>query len=181
MTYVPVIDFAGLSAGLLVVRLLLGLGMAAHGSQKLFGWFGGYGLEGTGGFLEGLGFRPGRIFALVAGAGELLGGLLTAVGLLGPVGPALIVTVMVVAMLAAHRGNGFFAADGGVELPLTYVAGALALAFAGPGLFSVDAILGLLGAWSAGTVWATVAVAVVAAFAALLAKRHEAETAPAHG
>src|SRR2546428_533738 len=83
--------------------------LAAHGAQKLFGWFGGYGLAGTGGFFAGLGFRPGVLFALAAGLGELGGGLLTAAGLFGPVGPALIILVMLVAILAVHWPHGFFA------------------------------------------------------------------------
>ena len=98
--------------GLLVVRAVLGLGMAAHGAQKLFGWWGGYGLQGTGGWLESQGFRPGRLFALAAGLTEAAGGLLTAAGLLGPVGPALVVSVMIVAIGVSHWGQGFFAQDG---------------------------------------------------------------------
>ena len=81
-----------MDAGLLVARTVFGLVMAAHGSQKLFGWFGGYGLAGTGGFFESLGFRPGRFFAALAGSGELFGGLLLALGFLGPVGPALVLS-----------------------------------------------------------------------------------------
>src|SRR5689334_24478826 len=91
-----------MSVGLLMVRVVVGLLMAGHGSQKLFGWFGGYGLSGTGGFFEGLGFRPGRLFAAAAGAAELVGGLLVALGLLGPVGPALILSVMLVAAVSVH-------------------------------------------------------------------------------
>src|SRR5919109_3686243 len=96
------------SAGLFVIRLVLGLAMAAHGAQKLFGWFGGHGLAGTGGFLEQqLGFRPGRLFALAAGLGEFGGGLLLALGFLGPVGPAIMIAVMIVAMRTVHVGHGF--------------------------------------------------------------------------
>src|SRR5678815_1050474 len=84
--------------GLLVLRLAVGLTMAAHGGQKLFGWFGGYGIAGTGGFLESLGFRPGKVHAGLAGTAELLGGLLIALGLLTPVGAALVIAVMVVAI-----------------------------------------------------------------------------------
>src|ERR1041384_2571298 len=88
-------DVFTVGAGLLVARLALGLTLAAHGAQKLFGWFGGYGIAGTGGFFEQIGFRPGRLFAATAGLTELAGGLLVALGLLGPVGPALIVSVMI--------------------------------------------------------------------------------------
>src|SRR4029079_1509248 len=83
--------------GLLLVRLAFGTLMAAHGAQKLFGWFGGYGLNGTGQFFAGLGFRPGRTFAFAAGASEAAGGLLVAFGFLHPLGAALIVSVMLVA------------------------------------------------------------------------------------
>src|SRR5258706_10280421 len=103
---------------LLLARLLLGLGMAAHGAQKLSGWFGGYGLAGTGAFLEKLGFRPGRAFALAASLGEVGGGVLTALGLMGPAGPALMILVMIVAMVVVHLPGGFFAASNGIEIPL---------------------------------------------------------------
>src|SRR5208283_2121385 len=86
----------------LAVRLLVGLAMAAHGSQKLFGWFGGYGLAGTGGFFESLGFRPGKLFALLAGLGEIGSGILIAFGLGGAIGPALLVMVMIVAIVSVH-------------------------------------------------------------------------------
>src|SRR5947207_16001008 len=99
-----------MAIGLLLVRLVFGGLMAAHGSQKIFGWFGGYGLTGTGAFFEQLGFRPGRLFAAAAGCTECLGGVLVAVGLGGPVGPAFMVTVMIVAAVSGHWGNGLFAA-----------------------------------------------------------------------
>jgi putative oxidoreductase len=129
--------------GLLLLRLVFGLSMAAHGSQKLFGWFGGYGLAGTGGFFEGLGFRPGKLFAFAAGLSELAGGLLIALGLLGPVGPALVVAVMIVAAVTVHLKNGFFATSSGIEITLLFAAAAVAIALTGPGRFSADALLGL--------------------------------------
>jgi putative oxidoreductase len=134
--------------GLLVARLVLGLLMAAHGAQKLFGWFGGYGLVGTGGFLETLGFRPGRLFAGAAAVSELAGGLLLALGLLGPVGPALILSVMIVAALSVHWQHGLFAASNGVEVTLLYAAGAVSLALTGPGRYSLDALAGLASLWT---------------------------------
>src|SRR5258705_8114535 len=100
-------------AGILVMRVLFGAAIAAHGAQKLFGWFGGYGLKGTGGFFDGLGYRPGFIFALAAGLGEVAGGLLTAAGFLGPIGPALIILVMLVAIFSVHLPHGFFASSNG--------------------------------------------------------------------
>ena len=81
-----------MDAGLLVARVVLGVLMAAHGSQKLFGWFGGYGLNGTAGFFEALGFRPGRLFAATASAAEIAGGLLLAAGFLSPFASGLIVS-----------------------------------------------------------------------------------------
>jgi putative oxidoreductase len=166
-----------LSAGLLVVRLILGLGMAAHGAQKLFKWFGGHGIAGTGAFLEGLGFRPGAFFATLSGLGELAGGLLVALGLLGPVGPAIIAAVMVVAIATAHWKNGFFATAGGYETALLYVVGASAIAFAGPGGYSLDAWLGLASLSAAPTVWIVLALGIVAGFGALTARRSAAPVA----
>src|SRR5438445_13748985 len=98
-----------MDAVLLIARLIIGLGLAAHGMQKLLGWFSGYGLKGTAGFFESIGFRPGVLFALAAGLGEVAGGLLTAAGLFGPIGPSLIITVMVVAMFALHLPHRVFA------------------------------------------------------------------------
>lgn len=129
--------------GLLIFRLVFGLSMAAHGAQKLFGWFGGYGLTGTGGFLESLGFRPGKPFAFAAALSEFAGGLLIALGLLGPVGPALLVAVMIVAAVTVHVKNGYFATSNGIEMTVLYTVAAIALALTGPGRFSADALLGL--------------------------------------
>ena len=154
-------DGATLSSGLLVARLVFGLLMAAHGTQKLFGWFGGYGLADTGGFFETLGFRPGRAFAAAASLTEITGGLLLALGFLGPVGPALIISVMMVAAVSVHWQNGLFASSNGIELPLLYAAGAISLALTGPGLFSLDAVLGLTSLWTPGIVWAAIAIGVV--------------------
>ncbi|HEY9505678.1 MAG TPA: DoxX family protein [Gemmatimonadales bacterium] len=164
-------DLATASTGLLVARLALGLLMAAHGSQKLFGWFGGHGLAGTGGFLESLGFQPGRAFALAAGLAEFGGGLLLALGLLGPLGPALIVSVMLVAALTVHRSGGLFAMTNGVEVPLLYSAGAIALALTGPGAYSLDALLGLEALWAPAVAWAAIAAGLVGGLANLLVRR----------
>src|SRR3954470_7218338 len=99
-------DSGSFSAGLLVIRVIFGLLMAAHGTQKLFGWFGGYGLAGTGGFFEQIGFRPGKAFAAAAAASEVTGGILLALGFLGPIGPALIISVMIVAAVSVHWSHG---------------------------------------------------------------------------
>ena len=93
--------------GILLARLLIGLGIAAHGAQKLFGWFGGPGLKGMGGYLESLGFHPGRWFAPAAGLAELVGGGLNALGFLGPAGPALLTPRerQILALLGEGRSN----------------------------------------------------------------------------
>jgi putative oxidoreductase len=147
--------------GLLLLRLTVGLTLAAHGSQKLFGWFGGYGLDGTGQFMEGLGFRPGRLHALMAGGAEA-GGLLLAFGFLTPLGSALVASVMIVAVMTVHLKNGFWLSGGGYEFNLLVGVAALTVAFTGPGGLSIDALLGYsLG----GVVWG-VGAAVVAALGA---------------
>src|SRR5438876_11787271 len=97
-----------MAEGLFVAHLVFGLMMAAHGSQKLFGWFGGYGLAAVAGFFESLGFRPGRFFATAASAAELASGLLVALGLFGPIGPALMLSGMIVAAVSVHWSNGLF-------------------------------------------------------------------------
>jgi putative oxidoreductase len=153
---------------LLLVRLI-GLGLAAHGAQKLFGWFGGYGIAGTGGFMESLGFRPGRLFAAAAGVSEFAGGLLLVLGLGGPVGPMLIVATMIVAIFSVHLQHGFFAQNGGYELPLTNIALVVLLAFTGYGTISLDAAFGLV--WSASVTWALLGLGLVGGFANLALRR----------
>jgi putative oxidoreductase len=167
-----------MAIAVLIARIVLGLGMTAHGAQKLFGWFGGYGIKGTGGFFESIGFRPGPFFALAAGLGEFAGGLLTALGLGGPIGPALIVMVMLVAILTVHLGHGFFVTKNGVELPLTYISGMILLALTGPGPLSLDSALGLSSVWPADAAWVALAAAIVIALLNLLVRRQVHQTAP---
>jgi putative oxidoreductase len=152
------LNFATLSAGLLVLRLVVGLLMAAHGSQKLFGWFGGHGIAGTGMYFESIGFRPGHLFARVAATTELVSGLLVALGLLGPVGPALMLSVMIVAAVSVHWPNGLFASSNGIELALFYGTAAIGLALIGFGNYSLDALFGLQSLYT--PTWAFVALAV---------------------
>ncbi|QIY55318.1 DoxX family protein [Streptomyces sp. RPA4-5] len=133
---------AGYDTGLLLLRLVLGLTMAAHGAQKLFGWFGGPGLDGTGQFFTMSGYPAGRMMAVVAGLSETLGGLGLAVGLLTPLAAAAVVGTMINA-LAVKWGGGFFAPKG-VEYELLLTAGAAALALTGPGRYAVDRLLPVL-------------------------------------
>jgi putative oxidoreductase len=164
---------------LLLARVVIGLLMAAHGAQKLFGWFGGYGLNKTGEFFGFLGFHPGKTFAAAAALAELTGGLLVAVGLLGPIGPALIVSVMIVAAATVHWSHGLFASDNGIELPLLYVTAALSFVLMGYGPYSLDALLGIADRWTAATSWAVLGVGVVGGFANLVIRRRPATTAGA--
>ena len=127
---------------LLASRAVLGGYLAAHGAQKLFGSFGGHGIEPTAAAFDRLGLRPGRVTATAAGLSELGGGLLTVAGLASPVGPAAIAGTMVVAA-ATHRASGPFAANRGYELPATNLAAALTLAAVGPGRYSLDSLTGL--------------------------------------
>jgi putative oxidoreductase len=127
---------------MLLLRVTVGLILAAHGAQKLFGWFGGGGLEATGKGFEGLGFHPGKRAALMAGLAEVAGGVLLALGLFTPLAAAIILGVMVVAVGSIHFKNGFFNTGGGWEYNLVIVAAVLSIAFAGPGVFSLDAALG---------------------------------------
>jgi putative oxidoreductase len=131
-----------MNIAVLVVRVVVGVGFAAHGAQKLFGWFGGYGLAGTGGFFESIGLKPGILSAAAAGLGEFGGGLLVALGLGGPIGPALMIAVMTVASITVHLPNGFFVTKNGFELPMVYASFAVLVAFWGFGPYSLDTVLG---------------------------------------
>jgi putative oxidoreductase len=165
------LDIAGISSGLLVIRLVVGLLMAAHGSQKLFGWFGGHGIAGTGAFFEQLGFRPGRLFATVASITEVVSGILVALGLLGPIGPALMLSVMIVAAVSVHWKNGLFAQSNGIELALFYGTVAVALALIGFGTYSLDAVLGLQALYTPTLALAALAIGVIGGVVNLAARR----------
>ena len=160
-----------MTIGLLILRVVLGLTLAAHGMQKLAGWFGGYGLKGTGQFLEQLGFVPGKRSAFLAGLAETGGGLLLVLGLATPLAAAAFVATMLVAVVTVHGKNGFFATKGGYEYNLVLAVAALSLAFTGPGALSLDALLGIELAGPIGGVAALVAGVVGATFQ-LVARRH---------
>ncbi len=129
--------------GLLILRLTFGGLLSGHGSQKSFGWFGGFGLQGTAGWLESLGMKPGTPWAVSASASEFGGGVLTALGFLYPLGPMATMGAMSMAIAKAHWGKPIWVSEGGAELPVTNIATALALAFIGPGRFSLDHVLGI--------------------------------------
>ncbi|GAC1500600.1 MAG: DoxX family protein [Vulcanimicrobiaceae bacterium] len=160
-----------IALGFLIARLVFGLGLAVHGSQKLFGWFGGGGPQGTGQAFAGMGFRPGVLFAVMAGLGEFGGGLLVAAGFLGAVGPALMITVMLVAIFVVHLPNGFLASNNGWELASLYIAGALTFAFAGFGAYSIDAAMALTVFTAPQSAWLLIGIAVLLAVLNLLARR----------
>ncbi|MBK8974568.1 MAG: DoxX family protein [Planctomycetes bacterium] len=123
--------------GLLLARAFVGLVFAFHGSQKLFGWFGGYGLEATGQWMESIGIPFGTVSALLAGAAELGGGLLLIAGLLQPLVAVPLVVTMLVAALTAHQG--FAAQAGGMEYPLTLAFVTAGLGLTGAGRFALGA------------------------------------------
>ena len=126
----------------LILRAVLGLLLAGHGSQKLFGWFNGPGIEGTSGFLESLGLRPGRPWAYLAGLSEFGGGVLMVLGFLNPLGPLAVIGSMAMATATAHTLKPIFVTEGGAELPVTNMAAAMAIILNGPGKYSLDRALG---------------------------------------
>tara|TARA_B100000963_G_scaffold315162_1_gene294081 strand:+ start:438 stop:881 length:444 start_codon:yes stop_codon:yes gene_type:complete len=125
----------------LALRVPVGLILAAHGAQKLFGWFGGYRLEGTGQWLASIGLEPGYLMALLAGGAEFFGGLALVLGLLTRPAAVVAAFTMLVAIFAVHIGNGLFMANNGYEYALTLFAATVALAIQGAGRFSVDNLL----------------------------------------
>lgn len=164
-------DLLLFNLGLLLIRLIFGLLIAAHGAQKLFGWFGGHGLAGTGGFFESLGFRPGRRFAFAAALSEFIGGWLFTLGFLGPVGPALILAVMLVASISVHWRNGVFTSTNGVELPLLYATAVVGVVLIGFGIYSLDAALGLAEFWSPGLIGLALVAGVIGGILNLLLRK----------
>jgi putative oxidoreductase len=127
--------------GLLALRVTAGGLLAGHGAQKLFGVLGGYGLEGTGGWLESIGLKPGKTWAMMAGASEFGSGVLMALGLMSPVGEISTFGPMAMAWATVHKGKPIWVTSGGAELVLMYMMSATTLAFTGPGRYSLDEVL----------------------------------------
>src|ERR671911_2065592 len=133
---------------LLILRVILGSLMLGHGAQKLFGWWGGYGLDGTSAWLEALGLRPGRPWAVLAGGSEFGGGVLSLLGLFNPLGPLGVIGSMAMATRKAHWGKPIWVTEGGAELPVLNIAISTALMIREPDRYSLDRVLGIrLPAW----------------------------------
>ena len=132
-------DLDALNLGLLILRVVIGLTLVAHGYNKFFG---GGRIPGTAAWFDSMGFKPPRVMATIAGATELGAGLLLALGLATPLASAGIVGTLVVAMYT-HRANGLWSADGGIELPLLYATAALGVGLVGAGVWSLDHVLDL--------------------------------------
>jgi putative oxidoreductase len=132
-----------IALGLLILRLVVGLIVAAHGAQKLFGWWGGPGMSRWAESVEKLRIRPAKPWAWVAALSEFGGGLLLALGLLSPIGSLAVIGAMVVAIATVHLNKGFWIAKGGYEFNLAIIGGAATIAVAGPGAYSLDNALGI--------------------------------------
>ncbi|WP_407330625.1 DoxX family protein [Enterovibrio sp. 27052020O] len=122
----------------LALRVPVGIIFMAHGAQKLFGWFGGYGLEGTGQWMASIGLAPGYLMALMAGSGEFFGGLFILLGFLTRPSAVVLAFTMFVAIVTTHLGNGLFMANNGYEFGLALMAAAVSLAFSGAGKLALD-------------------------------------------
>ncbi len=133
----------GISIALLILRVVVGLTVAAHGAQKVFGWWGGSGIPGWAGALTHMRVRPAMPWAIASAAAELLGGLGVAVGLLSPLAAFAIIGTQLVAIALVHILHGFWTTKGGYEFNLTILAAMFAVAIAGPGAYSLDRLFGI--------------------------------------
>ena len=129
--------------GLLILRLVVGLIFVGHGTQKLFGWFGGRGMEGHTGLVEKLNIHPARFWAWVSALGEFFGGLGLALGLLTPLSATAIIGTMLVVMIKVNWPNGFWNTNRGLEWPLVLITVAFVVGLTGPGFYSLDYVFGL--------------------------------------
>jgi putative oxidoreductase len=140
-TFINTLITTKLGLDTLPVRLGAGLIFTAHGSQKLFGWFGGYGLEGTAGWMESIGLAPGILMAAAAGGAEFFGGLLLIAGLLVRPTAFILAITMLVAIITVHLQNGLFMSNNGYEFGLALLVISMGLAVRGAGSLSVDSLL----------------------------------------
>jgi putative oxidoreductase len=161
--------------GRLILRLVVGGYFVGHGTQKLFGWFGGHGPDGTGQFFESLGLRPGKRHAIAAGAAEAGGGALLVLGAATPLASAALIATMLTAIHRVHLKNGPWVTDQGYEYNLVLIAACAALAETGPGSPSVD---DAIGSDLYGPKWAALALVLGALGAAGAHKVAEAGPAP---
>ncbi len=127
--------------GLFIIRVVFGLLMIGHGTQKLFGWFGGYGLSGSSGFVASRGFAPAKFWTATGSISEAVGGLLFLLGFLSPLGSIAIAAAMLTAIIGFHWPK-FWASDGGYEHPLVMLTAAVGVGLSGPGAYSLDAAYG---------------------------------------
>lgn len=125
----------------LALRLPIGITFMAHGAQKLFGWFGGYGLEGTGQWMASIGLTPGYLMALMAGSSEFFGGLLLIIGLLIRPTSAVLAFTMLMAIVTVHLDNGLFMSNNGYEFGLALLAATVSLTISGAGKMSIDSMI----------------------------------------
>ncbi|WP_332401452.1 DoxX family protein [Vibrio metschnikovii] len=125
----------------LALRIPIGVVFMAHGAQKLFGWFGGYGLEGTGQWMASIGLGPGMLMAFLAGSGEFFGGLAILLGILTRPAAAVLSVTMLVAIFAVHFEHGLFMSNGGYEFALALLAASVSLMMSGSGKLSIDQII----------------------------------------
>ncbi|MFD0710485.1 DoxX family protein [Paenibacillus sp. GCM10027626] len=130
-----------MAAGLLIIRLVVGLLFIGHGAQKLFGWFGGYGPKGTGGWMESIGIKPGVLMAVLAGLMEFIGGILFALGLLTPLAALLLTLAMLGAIVKVHIRNGLWSTANGFEYPLVLLVVVIGVAMIGAGAYSLDSLI----------------------------------------
>lgn len=129
--------------GVLLIRVMIGVVFLFYGSQKLFGWFGGYGIKGTGGWFESIGVKPGNAVAAFSGLAELIGGLLFALGVFLPLAAALVTIIMLGAIAKVHGAKGFSVTSGGFEYNLVLIVVSIGIALIGPGEFSLKEYLGM--------------------------------------
>jgi putative oxidoreductase len=165
-----------METAMLILRVVVGLLFIGHGTQKLFGWFGGHGLDGTAGFMRSLGYRPGHPHAVAAGLTEAMAGLLLTVGLGTPFAAAAVIGVMLNAIATVHGTNGLWITSGGYEYNAVLIAVAVAVATGGAGVLSFDEALGweLHGPW-----WGLAALVLGGASSAAVLSQRQPEAATA--